>query len=169
MNANNLAQTNSVTSAGPSVRAKAKNPPYSLNYLPSLVREALGLDVYEKAFLFLLASHQNLKSTRSRKSVEESIGFRGNRIYTVRKQLLGKKLISWTEGRPGSHTVYKLEKLELLRWVANPNAALGKAPEDLAKKKAISQTGMKPHRVGKEGVQQMLRRSRRSSSATTND
>ncbi|POH59157.1 hypothetical protein C3B59_18260 [Cryobacterium zongtaii] len=132
-----------------------KAPPYTITFPASMVREARGLDVYEKAFLFLLASHHSLTSTRSRKSVEQSVGFRGNRIYAVRKKLRDKNLIRWTEGPLGTHTVYELDKDALLRWVEDPDAAALWESNDRALRDDRPRP-MRPRRLGKSGVGELL-------------
>lgn len=102
-----------------SAGSNKRTPPYDVDFPPSLVREAVGLDVYEKAFLYLLTSHKNLRSARSRQDVERSLGFK---IYEARSKLRQKGLIRWTEGSANGPTVYKLDKDALVRWVETSDA-----------------------------------------------
>lgn len=128
---------------------------YSLDFPPSVVREAVGLDAYEKAFLFMLASHKNLKSTRSREAVERSVGFKGKRIYQVRKTLVAKGLIRVFAGNVGRHTVYELDLNALQRWVDHPDAALAWERADKAARQGAARKPVRAHRLGEPGVRQL--------------
>ena len=141
--------------------SNGKPLPYTMAFPSSLVREAAGLDAYEKAFLFMLASHKNLKSTRSREGVERATGFKGNRIYAVRKKLAEKGLITWSTSAIGKHTVYTIDKHALLGWVENPDKALLWASNDKALRRAAARQHRRPYRLGEEGVRELLKKPKR--------
>lgn len=133
-----------------------KKLPYTINFPASLIREAVGLDIDEKVMLFVIASHQSGEGWASRAKFEAQLGFRGNRIYAVRKKLKEKNLIRWETRAIGKSTKYTINKQELLRWVENPARARSLHSLDQVERQDARAKSYRPYRLGTAGVRSIL-------------
>jgi len=132
------------------------NPPYTIDFPASLVREAVGLDIDEKVMLFVIASHATWEARTSREHFEAQLGFRGNRLYAVRKKLLEKKLITVTERAIGTTTLYRINRRQLLKWVEHPDEARLWQRNARAIRLDDRPGPQKPRRLGADGVKRLL-------------
>ena len=138
-----------------------KNHNKASDFAPALVRDAGGLDAYEKTFLYTLASHEKHVEFAHREVVRARTGLAHVKFGDVVRSLKAKGLIKVGRGR-GGIARYTLDCAGLKRWTTKHNAkSIGDARRDRINVQRRSRerliTAINPSgRIGQAGVDGLI-------------